>query len=227
MRIIGLTGGIACGKSSVSHLLSNMGAYVIDCDKIAHEACAKGSWGYNRIVQAFGREVLGSNGDIDREALSCLIFQNVSARRKLNTATHLPIALELIRQIICSWLSFRFLVVVDMPLLFETGAHKWMNMTILVCCKQEIQVERLMNRDKMSQTEALNRISSQLDQGRKMELANMILDNNGSKSDLEEKVKVLVTQISRNTTAWGLLTSPLTFSLLGFSIIACLCNRTY
>lgn len=93
-RIIGLTGGIGTGKSTVSNFLRQRGVDVVDADLVAHQSAAKGRWGYRRIVRAFGKDILDATGSINRERLREVAFENDNTRRRLNRATHLPIAME-------------------------------------------------------------------------------------------------------------------------------------
>eukprot|EP00882_Tetradesmus_deserticola_P010993 GHRQ01011627.1.p1 GENE.GHRQ01011627.1~~GHRQ01011627.1.p1 ORF type:complete len:167 (+),score=46.77 GHRQ01011627.1:326-826(+) len=139
MLVVGLTGGIATGKSTVTRQLISLGVPVIDCDRIAHDTACKGSWGYRRIVAALGRDILDGRGEVDRARLGQLVFADAAARRRLNMATHAPVAWQLLRQLVGHWLRFRRLVVVDMPLLFETGTHKLTSSNVVVACSPELQ----------------------------------------------------------------------------------------
>ncbi|PNW77430.1 hypothetical protein CHLRE_10g436150v5 [Chlamydomonas reinhardtii] len=209
MRVVGLTGGIATGKSTVSRELSVQGITVIDCDKLAHAATSKGSWGWKRVVQAFGRDILTAEGDIDRERLGGLVFNDAAARRRLNAATHLPVALSLARALLLSWLSCKWVVVVDMPLLFETKSHKLTRPNVLVACSPEQQLGRLLARDGGSVERAQARIAAQMPLDAKKRLADIVVENDGSVEQLKAQVRRLSERLRRGSLLWGVLTSPL------------------
>ncbi|KAL6753365.1 dephospho-CoA kinase domain-containing protein, partial [Haematococcus lacustris] len=118
MKIVGLTGGIASGKSTATQRLRHAGIIVIDCDVIARECTLKGRWGFRQVVTAFGHGILDASGGIDRDKLGSMVFKDSSLRRKLNHATHLPVCCNLALQLTWHWLCCRRLVVLDMPLLF-------------------------------------------------------------------------------------------------------------
>jgi len=208
MLIVGLSGGIACGKSTVSALLQEAGLPVIDCDALAHESTKKGSWGYRRIFQKFGQDILLNDGEIDREALGRLVFSNASARKQLNAAVHLPVALTLLKRLCWCWMTSHWTVVVDMPLLFETGMYRFMRPSVAVWCPQEVQVSRLMVRNSMTREDALSRVNSQIPTDRKKTLADIVLDNSGTLQDLKPQVDELVVKLKRKGVVWKALTSP-------------------
>ncbi|KAL0018856.1 hypothetical protein WJX79_010063 [Trebouxia sp. C0005] len=105
MIVVGLTGGIATGKSTVTALLRQHGVTVLDSDEIAHAVVRQGRWGYERVVKTFGNSILLADGDINRDKLGDMVFKDRDARRRLNSATHLPVAVELARQLAVEWLS--------------------------------------------------------------------------------------------------------------------------
>ncbi|KAG2448764.1 hypothetical protein HYH02_006118 [Chlamydomonas schloesseri] len=214
MRVVGLTGGIATGKSTVSRELSAQGIPVVDCDQLAHAATSKGSWGWKRVVQAFGRDILTPDGEIDRERLGAVVFSDAAARRRLNAATHLPVALSLARALLVHWLSFKWLVVVDMPLLFETKSHKLTRPNVLVTCTPEQQVSRLVGRDGGSMERAQARIAAQMPLEAKRRLADVVIDNDGSLEQLRGQVRRLSERLRRGSLLWGVLTSPLAVAAL-------------
>ena len=141
MKLVGLTGGICCGKSTVVRILRSLdadgGAHagrdapkaslgVVDCDLIARDVVRPGAWGYRRVVRAFGASILQDNGALDREKLGGLVFNDVAARKRLNAATHLPILVRMVTQILTLWVWERCsMVVVDMPLLYEIGFQRF------------------------------------------------------------------------------------------------------
>lgn len=217
MLIIGLTGGISSGKSSVSRILAQKGVRVIDCDEIAKEIVQPGRWGHKRVLHAFGRDVLSDSGQIDREKLGKLIFNNEKARKKLNKATHLPVFVQVLWRIFLSWLQLRPLVVVDMPLLFETASNRYCSKTVVVYCSQQQQIERMMARDGPTRTlaDAAARVVAQMPLQLKREKADFLIDNSGDYEDILPQVEALL-QCRLKHNRWSirsLLFSPVTLGL--------------
>lgn len=132
MQIVGLTGGISTGKSSVSHFISTSNTAVIDADLIAREVVQPGQVAYHLIQKHFGDRVIGSDGGIDRGALGAIIFSNKNERTKLNGITHPRIRVILLKRILCVFLTGKAMVVLDIPLLFESGLNRWVNSTVVV-----------------------------------------------------------------------------------------------
>lgn len=228
MRVIGLTGGIATGKSTVSSTIQEEGVAVVDCDKIAHAVVKKGKWAHRRVVRAFGDVVLRQDGELDRPALGKIIFSDASARKKLNTATHLPVFVEMFRQLAVYWLRGRQLVFVDMPLLFETGSNKWFGDNVLVACSETNQIERLMKRDGCSKEDAQAKIASQMPLATKRERSTYTIENNGSKEDAANETREMVSSMQKKSTLPGLLWSPLSMAagLIGLgALVLALCRR--
>ncbi|EFN59160.1 hypothetical protein CHLNCDRAFT_138020 [Chlorella variabilis] len=184
MKLVGLTGGIACGKSTVSKLLVQAGIPVLDADRIAHSVTEKGRWGYRRVVAAFGPTILRSDGEIDREALAALVFHDAQQRRRLNAATHPAVGAELARLALLAWLRCRPVLVVDMPLLFETGFARLTSPNVLVACSPAIQLQRLRERDGLAQAAAQARIAAQMPVEAKRRLAGVVLENDGTQQEL-------------------------------------------
>eukprot|EP00798_Chlamydomonas_sp_ICE-L_P001688 gene1688-33084_t len=220
MRIVGLTGGIASGKSTASNIFAGGGITIIDCDKISHNSALKGNWGWKRTVKAFGQSILLPSGEIDRKALGRIIFSDASARRRLNAATHLPVLVELLKQILWHWLTCKWIVVIDMPLLFETGSHKFFRPSVLVACHPETQVSRLMLRDACTAEEAKGHILAQMPLDKKLELAGIVVQNDGSLEDLQQELKRVARKINAGSVFWGILTSP--FLTGGLAVITAL-----
>ncbi|XP_036614076.1 dephospho-CoA kinase domain-containing protein isoform X2 [Trichosurus vulpecula] len=166
MFLVGLSGGIASGKSSVVQVFRDLGCAVIDADAIAHQVVKPGYPAYHRIVQAFGHEILLKNGEINRQALGSIIFRQSEKRKLLNAITHPEI-------------RYRY-VILDIPLLFETKTMlRFMKHTVVVYCDPQTQLSRLMQRNGLSQEEAEERIAAQLPLEEKRQLAQHILDNSG------------------------------------------------
>lgn len=220
MRLIGLTGGIACGKSTVSReLRERHGLAVVDADALAREATRPGRWGYRRVVRAFGNNPSQSiidptTRELDREAVARLAFADPIARKRLNSATHLPIALALAKALLCHWLRLKPLVVVDMPLLFETGFDRFCAATVVVSASDELQVARLKDRDGMDEARARARIAAQMKGEERERRATAVVRNGAdcSREQLTKQVDSLVADradgIFRPRWLWAVATWP-------------------
>lgn len=223
MRIVGLSGGIACGKSTVARLLADEhGVEVIDCDAIARATQRRGRWGHRRVAAAFGPRVLrAADGEIDREALGRLVFSDVNARRRLNAAAHAPIAVELVRRLLWAWLRLQPVAVVDMPLLFETGAHRWAALSVVVAADAGTQLRRLMARDGCGEADARARVDAQMPLEAKKARAGVVIDNGGgvSAEALRAQVAALAARLRPRGARWrALLTSPYALLLAAWAV---------
>jgi len=187
--VIGLTGGIASGKSTVSSLLKGLGAYIIDVDEVGRGVVEKGEKAYNEIVDYFGEEILLPDGEINRKALGHIVFSDSNKLKKLNSITH-PHIIDRVKEIIrrCKAEGIE-IVVVDAAILIEMGLHTVCDTIWLVSVDREIQLQRLMERDKYSYEEANNRIMAQLSDEKKSQYADVIIVNNGNLDELTEEVK--------------------------------------
>lgn len=183
--VVGLTGGIGTGKSAVLTEFEKMGAATISLDQIAHEQAKKGNGGYKAIVKAFGIEVLNAAGNIDRRKLGARIFRHVQARKKLERVTH-PLILSEMNVLLS---RLQGVVVVDVPLLFEAGLQKRFDAAVLVSCKPAEQIRRVAKRDKLPSSEIRRRISAQWPLARKRALADLTLDNDGTRAALRARVR--------------------------------------
>mmetsp|Transcript_6140 Transcript_6140/g.16304 ORF Transcript_6140/g.16304 Transcript_6140/m.16304 type:complete len:241 (+) Transcript_6140:141-863(+) len=209
MLLVGLTGGIASGKSTVSKSLREEGQAVVDCDAIAHAVTARGRWGFKRVVQAFGAACLTPEGEIDREKLGRLIFNSPTERRKLNAATHLPVGVELLRQVLWHWAKCTQVLYIDMPLLFETGAYKWMARNVVVVVDTDMQVSRLQARDQITTEAALSKVKSQMPLDSKVARADHVVDNRGSIEQTKSQVSSLVCKLRSDSSRYlHVLISP-------------------
>lgn len=195
-KIIGITGGIGTGKSTVSGLLKDMGFLIIDSDLIAREVVIPGEIGYNKVVDYFGEIILNNDKTINRSKLGSIIFSKKSKRDKLNSILH-PIITKAIIDNINQNLFKEKVIFIDIPLLFEVRSHLQsqglsFDEVWLVYTKKEIQLERLIIRDNMSTKEALSKIDSQIDIEDKKKLAEIVIDNQGKKGELKSIVENLV-----------------------------------
>ena len=195
MKLIGLTGGIASGKTAVSAILRRLGAQVIDADALAREVVEPRQAAWNEIVQTFGNNVLQADNTIDRKKLRKIVFDNLEARKQLEAITH-PKIRQLAQQRIkdCA-ATGTSLVVYEAPLLFETKIHLWLRPVILVACDTTTQRRRLLERDNLTEAEIEQHLGAQMSLEEKRKLADYVIENSGTLQELEEKVTALVETI--------------------------------
>ena len=192
---IGLTGGIASGKSTVSRVLERLGVGVVDADRLAREVVAAGSEGLAEVVATFGAGVLTADGSLDREQLGAIVFNDEQARRKLQAITHPRIARLGAERIVALQAGTAPYVVYDAPLLVEVGAHKGFAALIVVAAAEPTQLARLRGRDRLSDEQGSLRIAAQLPLARKIEVADYVIHNDGSLVELEQRTKDVHAQI--------------------------------
>jgi dephospho-CoA kinase len=190
-RVIGLTGGIGSGKSTVSRLLQKLGASLVDADAIVHELQAAGSPMLERIVDAFGPGMLTRSGELDREALGSLVFGDAEARQRLNAIVHPAVGVEMARRIEEARKGRAPLVVVDVPLLLETGRRQGFDAVVVVYCRESQQIERQQARDGSSREDAEQRVRAQLSIEEKRRMADHVIDNSGSMEETDRQVRDL------------------------------------
>ena len=195
MQIVGLTGGIATGKSTVARMLRDRGAVLVDADELVHEAERPGQPAYDDIVSRFGSSVVGPDGAIDRAALGALVFDDDDARRDLEAITH-PRVRELIAQRIADAANAGAeLVVVDIPLLYETGRADQFGGVLLVYASPAVQLARLRERSGLSDEQARKRLAAQLPIDDKRPQATWVIDNSGTLADTEAQVSHWVQEV--------------------------------
>jgi len=190
--LVGLTGGIASGKSTVSRQLAELGCHVIDADLLAREVVAPGESAWQAIVEAFGREVLQADGSLDRARLATLVFRDATQRRRLEAITH-P-AIQARRQARLAELrarGFQGIVVQDAALLIEVGGAAHVDRLVVVYATPEAQLERLMRRDGLDRAEAERRIASQMPLSEKIRLAHYVIDNSDSPEETAAQVRAV------------------------------------
>ncbi|ACL69247.1 dephospho-CoA kinase [Halothermothrix orenii] len=185
--IIGLTGGIASGKSTVSNILKELGACIIDADRIAHKILKKGQPGWRGVVGYFGTDIIDDKGEIDRKKLGKLVFNKPEERKKLEKITH-PIIISQIKDEIVSLKNKCNLIILDAPLLFEANLDRLVDRVWVVYVDRDIQLRRLQERDGLSREEAILRIETQMPLKEKARLADIVIDNNGSIKKLKKQV---------------------------------------
>lgn len=189
--ILGLTGGIAAGKSLVADVFRSLGALVVSADELAREVVRPGSETLQQLVAYFGREILRADGSLDRKALAGRVFVDERSREALNRITHPAIARLAERRLRKLAYQGAPLVVYEAPLLFETGAEKRVDAVLVVCIDERLQCARLMQRDGLSEAEARARIAAQMSQAQKVARADYVLDNSGFAEDTAEQVRRL------------------------------------
>jgi dephospho-CoA kinase len=179
--VAGLTGGIATGKSTVAAIFEKAGARLIDADRISRDAVRKGAPAHRDILSHFGRAVLLEDGEIDRKRLAAIIFSNPAEQRTLERIVHPQVRKEVVRRLdLIRQQTPEALVIVDIPLLFESGMDRGLDAVIVVYVPEIVQLQRLMARDAFTESEALARIRAQMPIEMKKSLATLVIDNSGS-----------------------------------------------
>lgn len=191
MKIIGITGGIGAGKSTVSEEFKKYGACIIDADKISHQVTAKNGSAYAEIVENFGTDVLKSDGEIDRKKLAGIVFSDQNELEKLNYITHKHI-FEKMREEIAS--SDRELIILDVPLLFSADFDIKCDYKIAVVANLQERIKRVMFRDGISRDDVLKRIDAQLSDEEMREKADMCIEND-SFENMRNQVSLIVDKI--------------------------------
>ncbi|KAF7318136.1 CoaE-domain-containing protein [Mycena chlorophos] len=202
MLVVGLTGGIATGKSSVSNLLKAKQIPLIDADVLAREVVAPGTAGLAKIVAYFGPEILLPDGSLDRKKLGSIIFNDEAKRRKLNSIVHPAVRRAMLWGVVKNWIAGSKYCVLDVPLLIESGLWKYYGKVVVVFCSPEVQLQRLMKRDNSSHEEASARLNSQLPITDKVLYADHVVDNAGTPEDLEIRVNALI-QLLDKEAGWS------------------------
>jgi dephospho-CoA kinase len=187
MLLVGLTGGIGSGKSTVAHLLEERGAVVFDADVLARAAVEPGTPGHDAVLVRFGADVLGPGGELDREALASLVFADPAARRDLEAIVH-PEVRRLFAEAGEAYRDTDRVVVLSAPLLVETGMHTAFEVLVVVAASVPTQVERLLRDRGMSEEQARARIAAQAPLEDKAAVADVIVDNDGPIDDLAHQV---------------------------------------
>ena len=196
MLKVALTGGIGCGKSEVSTLFSNWGAYIFDADAIAKNILSENKTAQKELISEFGSDITSIKGGIDRKKLSRIAFQNEHNQLKLNTIIH-PFVFQEID--LCfdrvSKKRKHGIFVVDAALIYESGADTHMDYVIVITSHLKIRTERVMSRGDLSRDEFLKRVELQWPEKDKIDMADFIILNNGSKDALEQEAKKIYNQL--------------------------------
>jgi dephospho-CoA kinase len=195
MLVVGLTGGIASGKSTVSQMFREAGIPVICADELAHEVVKPGSAALDKIRQTFGDEFIDSEGNLDRAAMARLVFDDKSRRKDLESIIHPRVAEEqrkLIREFAAQGHN---IVVVDVPLLYESGLEESFDMILVAYVPHEVQIQRLIARDRVTDKEARSRLDAQLPIDKKKRLAGRVIDNTGPVEHTREQVLGIIKEL--------------------------------
>ena len=186
-KIIGITGGISSGKSTVTNFLCQRGFQVVDADVLVHQLQAPGGRLYNILVEHFGNQVVLKNGQLNRPLLASLIFSNPE-EQEWSKETQGQVILEELAALKNQLAQTEAIFFMDIPLLFEQGYESWFDEVWLIYLDRETQIERLMNRDKLSLEAAESRLASQWSLDKKKKLATHIIDNSGSLDQLLSQI---------------------------------------
>lgn len=187
-RIFGLTGGIACGKSKAAEILRGLGAVIIDCDLISRELTAPGSEVLKLLTEAFGSRILNAEGELKRKYLASIVFGSKEALQTLNGIMQRRIW-KIAFERAAEAASNHPVVFIVAPLLFENGAEAAVSKVWVVDTSEELQLKRLLKRDRLSSEEAQNRLGAQMKAADKAARADVLIDNNGSLADLRREVE--------------------------------------
>jgi dephospho-CoA kinase len=190
LLLVGLTGGLASGKSTVARMLARRGAIIVDADELSRQAVAPGTSGLGQIVEAFGGEVLNSSGGLDRSALAGIVFADETKRRLLESIVH-PEVFRLLGDVVDRYRDTDTVVVFDAPLIVETGFDQACDVVVVVSAPAEAQVARVARTRGMSEEEARSRIASQTSPANRESRADVVIKNDGTMEELESHVATL------------------------------------
>ncbi len=193
--MVGLTGGIASGKSSVAAILRRLGASIIDADELAREVVQPEQDAWKEIVATFGPAILQEDKTLDRRQLRKIVLGNPEARKKLEAIIHPRVRALAERRIGELAATGSSVIVYEVPLLFEAQIHLWLRPVILVACDIETQKKRLLERDHVTELEAQQHLDAQMSLAEKRKLADYVIENDGNLKELEQKVRAVFQQI--------------------------------
>jgi dephospho-CoA kinase len=201
MLIIGLTGGIASGKSTVSLMFEDAGAPVICLDRLAHEAVEPGAPAIDDIRKAFGDEVIDEAGGLDRKAMAGVVFNDDAKRKQLESIIHPRVREEKDRRVRELEKQGQFMVIVDVPLLYEVQWDKSCDLVVVVYASRDVQEQRLIERDGLSEHEAKLRLNAQMSIEEKKNRADFIIDNTGGMQETRDRFDELLTRLNEKAEA--------------------------
>lgn len=218
MRVVGLTGGISSGKSTVSNLFKAHGIPVVDADVVARDALKKGTGGWKKVVEAFGNDILHPDGEVDRPKLGRIVFSDADKRQLLNRLLAPYISSGIVKEILKLWLKGCKVIVLDVPLLFEAKMDKWAKPIVVVWVDRETQLKRLMARDRITEEEANNKINAQMSLNTKRSKADIVIDNTGSLEELQVQFEKVLHEVTRPLT-WSEFMLSRQGALSGLAVI--------
>ena len=195
MKLVGLTGGIASGKSTVAAILRRLGAAIINADELSREVVQPEQEAWNEIIKTFGPDILQEDKTLDRRKLRKIIFDNPEARRKLEVIIHPRVRALAERRISELAAAGSSVIVYEVPLLFEAQIHLWLRPVILVACDLETQKKRLLERDHLTELEAQQHLDAQMSLEEKRKLADYLIENDGTLEKLEQDVRAVLQKI--------------------------------
>jgi dephospho-CoA kinase len=192
---VGLTGGIACGKSLVRRRLEELGFPTLDADEVVHRLLGAGTDVTREIGESFGESVLAADGSVDRKALGAVVFADAGERAKLNDIVHPRVWSEIGRFFDEAEKAGARIAVVDAALMVETGSYETYDRLVVVHCRLEQQVDRLMKRDRLSRTEAERRVAAQMPIEEKRRYGDFLVDTSGSLAETDDRIEELVEEL--------------------------------
>jgi dephospho-CoA kinase len=196
--IIGLTGGIVSGKSTVARMFKDLGAKIVDADKLGHKVILPQGAAWKRIIKIFGKDILQKDQTINRKKLGKIVFANQNLLKKLNKITH-PEIIKLIKKEISlvkdDSKEEKKILIIDAALIYETKIDRLMDKIIVIYLDEEKQLERLIKRNNLSEKEALQKIKSQIPLKEKIEIADYVIDNSNSLDKTKEQVETIWQEI--------------------------------
>ncbi|XP_065348943.1 dephospho-CoA kinase [Cloeon dipterum] len=220
MFIVGLTGGIGTGKSTVSSIFVKNDIPVVDADTMARKVVEPGRKAWKAIRKEFGESVFFDDGQLNREALGDLIFNDVEKRRKLNEITHPEIYKEMMKAAWGHLLEGHQFIVMDLPLLYESGRMlNLLHKVIVVTCEEDQQLERVIKRGQLSEERANARVKAQMPLEDKCNKANFVLDNSEDLSHLEKQVDQLIVTLRASNAHWKMRIYFISSMMLIFYLI--------
>ena len=202
MLRVGLTGSIAVGKTFVANVLAELGCHVLDADEVAREVVATGSEALGKVISEFGLEIVRSDGTLDREKLGTLVFADDNKRKLLNSIVH-PYIIAKQDERLREWDAEdpNGIAIVDAALMIESGGYKRFDKLLVVHCRPEVQVKRLMDRNNLSRDEAEKRIKSQMDQEEKKKFADYLIDTSDGFDSARKRTEEVFGELRRDVPA--------------------------
>jgi dephospho-CoA kinase len=195
VKLLGLTGGIASGKSTVAVILRRLGASIINADELSREVVQPEQPAWKEIIETFGPDILQEDRTLDRRKLRKIVFDNPEARKKLEAIIHPRVRALAERKISELAAAGCSIIVYEVPLLFEAQIHLWLRPVILVACETATQKRRLLERDHLTEIEAQQHLDAQMSLEQKRKLADYVVENDGNLEELEQQVRRVLQQI--------------------------------